>query len=236
MINKIYLGDCLDIIDKIPDNSIDLIVTDPPYIYNMNGGDGFLRKRDKYNKKSKLRNIIDGFNIDLHFTKWKRILKKFNVFIFCSNKQISTIMKWGEDNNYITTLLVWHKTNASPFSNGVWKSDLEFCVHIREKGATFQGKSKDKSKIYISPTEKNKYGHPTEKPLQLIKKYIKLGSNERDVILDPFLGSGTTVNACIDLNRQYIGVEIDEQYYKIAKNREQRAIGNIGLFKNPSIY
>lgn len=140
-------------------------------------------------------------------------------------------MQEGQLNNFYTTLLVWHKTNTVPFANGVFRGDLEFCVHIRESCATFNGNAKEKSKIYISPTEVSKYGHPTEKPLELIKRYIKIGSNENDLVLDPFLGSGTTANACIDLNRRYLGIELNEQYYKIACERVDRAIGNVGLFK-----
>lgn len=131
----------------------------------------------------------------------------------------------------MVSVLVWHKTNTTPFANGVWRSDLEYIVHIRESGATFQGTAKEKSKIYISPTEKSKYDHPTEKPLDLIKKYIKIGSNENNIVLDPFMGSGTTANACIQLDRQFIGYEIDEKYHAVACERVERAKGNFGLFK-----
>ena len=233
MLNKIHLGDSLEIMKKIPDNSIDLIVTDPPYIINGDTNSDTkewrgIKSLDKIKKG--LNHISSGFNINNYFKEWERITKKFNAFIFCSNHQIAGIMNEGQARKYFTTLLVWHKTNTVPFANGVFRGDLEFCIHIRAKGGTFNGNAKEKSKIYISPTEQSKYGHPTEKPLKLIERYIKIGSNQGDVVLDPFLGSGTTVNACINLNRQYIGIEIDEVYHKIACDRRDRAIGNVGLF------
>ena len=233
MNNKIHLGDSLEIMKKIPKNSIDLVVTDPPYIIN---GDTNSETKEWRGVKSLgkikkgLNHIADGFNAKSYFIELERVLKKFNAFIFCSNHQIAELMNEGKNRGYFTTLLVWHKTNTVPFANGVYRGDLEFCIHFRESGATFNGNAKEKSKIYISPTEVSKYGHPTEKPLKLIEKYIKIGSNKNDVVLDPFLGSGTTVNACINLDRQYIGIEIDEKYHNIAKEREQKAKGKWGLF------
>lgn len=162
--------------------------------------------------------ITNGFNVEEVFLEIKRISKKFNMFCFCSNSQISEIMEWGKSQNYIVTLLVWHKKNAPPFANGVWKSDLEFCVHIREKGATFKGKARIKSKLYQSNLVTEKY-HPTTKPLSLIQRYIEIGSNENDIILDPFMGSWTTARACKDLKRNFIGFELEEKYCEIGDRR-----------------
>ena len=234
MINKIHLGDSLEIIKQIPDESIDLIVTDPPYIINGDTNSNTkewrgVKSLDKIKKG--LNHIANGFKVEEYFIEFERLMKKFNAFIFCSNHQIVELMQEGQKRGYFTTLLVWHKTNTVPFANGVFRSDLEYIVHIRESGATFLGNAKEKSRIYISPTEVSKYGHPTEKPIELIKRYIRIGSNENDVVLDPFLGSGTTVQACINLNRQYIGIEIDEKYYQVACERRDKAIGNVGLFK-----
>lgn len=235
LINKIHLGDSLDLLKKVPDNSVDLIVTDPPYVLDTTpNGKTSVKIQTKKLINSTDENIdfiSNGFDVEKHFKEWNRVCKKFNAFIFCSNSQLSEIMKSGESRGFIVTCLVWHKSNSAPFANGVWRSDIEFCVHIRQRGATFKGNAKQKKKVTTMPMEISKYGHPTEKPLELIKKYIEIGSNENDVVLDPFVGSGTTVNACIQLNRQYIAYEINEKYYSIACEREQRAKGNFGLFK-----
>lgn len=229
-LNKIYLGDGLEFTRQLDDNSVDLIVTDPPYeVSNCGGGKGGFSEKTKKLKNS-LNDISDGFDIDLHLSEWERVLKKFNAFIFCSNKQISTLMKWGEDRGYSTTCLIWHKYNAMPLCNGVWNGDIEYCIHIRESGATFQGGIDLKRKVFRESIVKSEYDHPTVKPLELIKKYIQIGSNEGDTVLDPFMGSGTTAHACIHLNRNFIGFEISEKYFNIANDRIQRAYGNTGLF------
>ena len=234
-LNKIYLGDSLELLKQIKDDSVDLIVTDPPYIVDTTTPSEKTSSIKSIGKlwgknENSLVGIDNGFNIDQHLTEWKRVLKKFNAFIFCSNKQISSLMKWGEDNGFVTTCLIWWKYNAPPLCNGNWISDIEYCIHIREKGATFQGNADIKSKVYRNSIVKSEYDHPTVKPLELIKKYILLGSNENDVILDPFCGSGTTVNACIQLKRQYLAYKIEPKYFKIAIDRQNRAIGNVGLF------
>jgi site-specific DNA-methyltransferase (adenine-specific) len=216
--NEIYLGDCLELMKQIPDKSIDCVITDPPYELT-NGGSGISCLKSIGKISNGLADIENGFDIGLAFSEFKRVLKTFNCFVFCSNKQVSKIMSWGEQNGYYTTCLVWHKYNATPFCNGVWKSDIEFIIHIREKGATFKGNAEVKSKVSTLPIETSKYGHPTEKPVKLISKYIQIGTNENDLILDPFLGSGTTAIACYDLKRRYIGIEKCESYYNIAKNR-----------------
>ena len=92
-------------------------------------------------------------------------------------------------------------------------------MHIREKGAVFQGDAKLKCKITKIPNQASKYGHPTEKPLELIKKYVLIGSSEGDLIFDPFMGSGTSAVACKELNRNFIGCEIESKYCEIAEKR-----------------
>jgi len=229
--NKITLGDSLELMKQIPDNSIDLIVTDPPYLLDTTdaGGSTLLDKRASKLRKS-IAFIADGFCVDSHLKEWERISKQFHAFIFCSNKQISDLMKWGEARGYSTHCLVWYKTNATPFCSGTWQPSLEFCIHIREKGSTFQGGVKLKNKCFVSPIEKSKWGHPTEKPSKLIEKYIKVGSNEGDLILDPFAGSGTTGNACVNLKRDFISFEIEPKYQKIAQDRIDQSFGEVGLF------
>ena len=212
----------------MPSNCVDLVVTDPPYeIAIKGGGRGGLGKRPVY-ENGALDKISQGFDIEAVFGEIKRISKKLNLFCFCSNSQLSKIMAWGEANGYYTTCLIWHKYNSVPFANGVWRQDAEFCVHIREKGATFQGDAKLKCKITKIPNQASKYGHPTEKPLELIKKYISIGSNDGDLVFDPFMGSGTTAVACKELNRNFIGCEIESKYCEIAEKRLRETVK--GLF------
>lgn len=120
-------------------------------------------------------------------------------------------------------LLVWCKTNPTPATNNVWLPDLEYCLIFKEKGApNYNDGYELKSKWYVSPINKNDkelYEHPTIKPLDLIKRHILHSTQPNDIVLDCFLGSGTTAVACKETGRRYIGFEIDEEYYKIAVNR-----------------
>lgn len=228
--NQIINADCMDILKQLPDKCIDLVLTDPPYLYKSLGGKGSFLEQNVKKISNDLNDIKDGFDIDAVFTEFKRLTKKFNLFCFCSNSQISSIMNWGEKNKYITNLLIWHKPNVAPFANGVWKQDCEFCVHIRESGAYFEGKAEIKNKVITLPTVSSKWGHPTEKPLKIIERYLTLGSAENDLILDPFSGSGTTAIACHNLKRNFICIEKDIDYYNASVERLKNAQAQLKLF------
>ncbi len=220
MINKIVEGDCLEVMGKLPDNSIDLILTDPPYEYGKFGKINVTYMQGK-KFNTGLDDIKDGFNIDVVFAEFQRLCKKFNLFCFCSNKQISSIMTWGEDKGYSTTLLIWNKQNPAPLCNNVWRQDIEFIVHIKEKGAVFKGDAKIKRKVWTSPIVYFDW-HPTSKPVELLSKYIKIGSNEGDLILDPYAGSSSTAVACQNLNRKFICIEKEKEYVEKSRKRVYR--------------
>lgn len=125
-------------------------------------------------------------------------------------------------NDYLWDLLVWDKTNAIP-TNNVWLSDVEYCLYFREKGIGIPADNYQyKSKWFISginQKDKKEFEHPTIKPLELVKRHILNVTNENDIVLDCFLGSGTTAVACQQTNRRYIGFEINKDYYQIAVDR-----------------
>lgn len=215
-INKIIHGDCLDIIKQLPDKSIDLILTDPPYELNIHGGSGMGAFCERKLIKTKhIDFICHGFDYDTVFSEFVRICKKVNIYLFCSNQQITKIMNWFENKGYLVTLLVWHKTNAVPLVNNKYHSNAEFIICIREKGATFNNLPvADSTKVFSLPYphDKNRF-HPTQKPLNLIEKLVKRKSNEGDLILDCFSGSATTAIACQNLKRNFICIEKDENFY-----------------------
>lgn len=218
-INTVIQGDCLEIMKQIPDKYFDLILTDPPYVLDgQTSGLSNLMSLQKFRSKA-YNDIISGFDINIIFNEFKRILKIFNLFCFCSNKQISEIMNWGEKNNFFTTLLVWHKTNSTPFSNGTWRPDIEFCIHIRGKGASFEGDANLKQKVTSLPANISQFGHPTEKPLSLINKYLHIGAKKGHKVFDPFLGSGTTAVAAKSLGLDWCGCELQPEYVEIANKR-----------------
>jgi len=221
-LDKIYLGDCYDLIKEIPDKSIDLVYTDIPYLFDMVSGGGFLKtpaRKELYKKEFvPISNGIDYKLLD----EFCRVCKKIYVYIWCSKEQILDIGNYFREKGCSFNILVWCKTNPTPFANNTYLPDLEYCLVCREDGTKLNDGMELKSKWYIHKTnvaDKKDYGHPTIKPLPLVKRHILHSTQPNDVVLDAFLGSGTTAVACKELGRQYIGFEINEEYYKIAKDR-----------------
>lgn len=224
--NKIILGDCYQLIKEIPDKSIDCIYTDIPYLY-ANGGQGHSEMCVRTaRKKEELKDISKGIDYSI-LDEFKRVLKKVNIFIWCSKMQLLDIMTWG--GQYNTDLLVWCKTNPTPQTNNIWLPNLEYCVYMREYGVKLNDGYDLKSKFYVSganKSDKDLFNHPTIKPLELVKKHLLHTTQENDIILDPFIGSGTTAVACKEINRQFIGFELNPQWYEVANKRINNETAN----------
>lgn len=235
---RLILGDCLEVMPAL--GKVDAVIMDPPYELSEAGpGKSHfgmsLNKFDSADYKS----IVSGFDIEKVFFAieglfYERETIPFNLFCFCSNKQVSRIMEWNErrQNGRSTTLLVWHKTNAAPFANGVWRGDIEYIVHAKDKGAVFIGGAEEKKKVSEFPIVQDD-AHPTVKPLELIKKYVKICSHRGQTILDPYMGSGTTGIACSKLGRKFIGIELDPTYFDIACRRIEEAYRQPDMFIEP---
>lgn len=220
--NKIIHADSMDILRQLPDKCIDLILTDPPYELNLHGGVGMGAFCERKLIKTKhIDFMAHGFDYDTYFNEFIRICKKVNLYIFCSNQQISKIMSWFETKGYLVNLLTWYKTNAVPLVNKKYHSNAEYIICVRESGATFNNLSVAESTKVFSfpyPTDKDRF-HPSQKPVPLFKILIKRKSNKDDLVLDCFSGSGTTAIACHNLKRNFICIEKDETYYKASVER-----------------
>lgn len=219
IVNKILLGDAYELIKDIPDNSIDLVYTDIPYLH-IKGGTGC---SDLGKQAKKLKDSIEAFNKGIDYSildEFKRVLKKVNMFIWCSDEQIFDILSWAKD--YYFDILPWCKTNPPPYTNNTWLSDVEYCIYIRESNVPFSSDYSLKHKWFVSSTnvsDKVLFEHPTIKPFELVKKHILNVTNEGDIVLDPFCGSGTTPVVCKDINRSFVAFEINPDFYKIAIDR-----------------
>ena len=219
-------GDCAKLLKEIPDKSVDLILTDPPYVFHNSGGGQSALGQRTVTLKNNITFMSDGFDYDQIFSEFMRVCKIPNMLIFCSNAQISSIMGWFErQNGVVVTLLEWVKRNPIPTHNGNYLSDVEYCVFVRGKGATFNNDVpyEYKRKAYIDSLvpSQNRY-HPAQKPLVLLERYLLVHSTEGQTVLDPFMGSGSTGVACAILNRNFIGMEIDDNYFKVATGRINR--------------
>ena len=222
-LNKIHCGDSYEFIKQIPDKSVDCIYTDIPYLYETTsvGGKSALTKRINKVANEYLKDISNGIDYGI-FDQFMRVMKKVNCYIWCSKMQINDIMNYFIQKGFNYEILVWCKTNPTPATNNVWLPDLEYCLYFREKGVRLNDGYELKSKYFTSPInveDKSNFNHPTIKPLELVKRHLLHTTQENDIVLDCFSGSGTTCVACKEIGRQFIGIEIDEKWHKISVDR-----------------
>ena len=222
---ELFKGDCVEKLKNIADNSIDLIVTDPPYLIDTVGGQGSVNsilKLDKsLNDLKKNQDITEGYDIE-EFAKIVDRLQggNINAYFWCNKAQIPEYIRVYVDNMKCKfDILTWHKGNALPTYSNKYLSDTEYCLFFHKgKGHTFPETYED-AKTYwvenINHNDKKLYGHPTIKPLHMIEQLVKNSSKVGDTILDPFMGSGTTGVACVNLERHFIGIELNEDYFNI---------------------
>jgi len=217
-LNKIYNMDCLEGMKLIPDNSIDLVVTDPPYkttSRGSSGGTGGILK-DELNKKGM---VFEHNNIK--FYEWLpelyRVLKEScHAYIMTNNKNLKDMLIEIENAGFsIYKTLIWAKN--SPITNMYYMDSHEYIVFCRKGKAKRINNCGTKSVLNID-NPRNKL-HPTEKPIELMKIFIENSSNENEIVLDPFMGVGSTALACKESNRQFIGFELDKHYCDIANER-----------------
>ena len=215
LINTIQLGDSYELIKQIPDKSIDLILTDPPYDFHC-GAEPAVRP---WGDIIGINNGIDNSILK----EFVRVLKNINIFIWCNKEQIKDYLNFFTEYNVSFEILTWHKTNPTPLIKNTFLPDTEYCLYFREKGKVLLNDGYElKSKYYITSTNndnKDLYKHPTVKPLELVKRHILHTTKENDIVADFFSGSGTTCEAAKELNRRFIGIEIEPKWHKISVNR-----------------
>lgn len=234
-LNKIHLGDCYELIKQIPDKSVDCVYTDIPYlIVAGGGGSSELALRIRKIQHGDIADIVDGIDYEI-LNEFVRVMKKINCFIWCSKMQILDIMNFFDKVGCNFEILTWNKTNPTPQTNNVWLPDIEYCLYFREKGVPLNDGYEIKSKWFlgaINKRDKDLYEHPTIKPLQLVKRHLLHVTQPKDIILDPFMGSGTTAVAARETGRQFIGFEIEPKWHKIACDRVKgiTAAGQYSLF------
>ncbi len=220
------LGDAYKLIKEIPDKSIDLLYTDPPYLHGTGGagGDSELALSIKKYLRDDISHINKGFDKEILETLCDSKFKNgIRAFIWCSNLQVPLLINFFQERKCSFQILVWGKTNPIPTTNGTWLSDLEYCIYASEPGAFKLNDGYDlKSKWYVSKinqNDKKKFLHPTIKPLNLVRRHLLHASNKGELVFDPFLGSGTTAIACANTDRNFLGFEIEEDYFRIIEDR-----------------
>lgn len=212
--------DCLEGMKLLDDKSVDLIVTDPPYGINYQSN----RRNQKFNK-IKMDDSLDWIE-DFIFESY-RVLKSNSAFYCFTRWDVYPTWKSTIENLEfkIKNCLVWHKLESLGGMGdleGSYISNYEFII-FATKGRKILWKNGKKRKYGIfRNTEINspsKLIHPNQKPVSLIIEFINDATNKGDIVLDPFMGSGTTALACIETNRNFIGFEIEKEYYEMANKR-----------------
>lgn len=152
-----------------------------------------------------------------------RVLKKICCFIWCSKAQILPLLNYFvNQKKCLFEILVWNKTNPTPSVNNTFLPDLEYCLFFREKNVPLNNGYDNKHKCYVSPAnkkDKDKFEHPTIKPLEFVIQNLDCVKQKNCIVLDAFMGSGTTAIACKELNLHFIGFELSGKWYKIACDR-----------------
>lgn len=202
--------DCFDIIKKIEDDSIDLILTDPPYGIDLTPQ----RENSKF-KNTKVINDNTLEWLDSYVEDIYRISKNVACF-FCGWQHIDKFKIALEKKFIIKNILIWNKDWFGMGNN--YRPNYEMIILCCKTNLTTPSNNKSNILTYrrLSP---QKLTHSCEKPIDLLSDLISELSKEGDVILDTFMGSGSTIDSAKRLNRKYIGIELDENYFNIAKER-----------------
>lgn len=227
----VLYGDSRDVLKRIPDNSIDFILTDPPYNIGKHSTGKPLPGRSAMNNDVALWDWID-FNPEEWADELVRILKPTgNLFIFTSYNQLGRWYNCLDKKFDTSNFMVWHKTNPAPkiFKAGFLNS-CEMIFTCWNKKHTWNFISQKEmhnfieSPICMRPERLSTPKHPAQKPVAILKKMIEIASNKGDIVLDPFMGVGSTGVAALSLKRKFIGVEKEYEYFEAAKKRIDRLL------------
>lgn len=231
---KLYNEDCIAAMEKISPDTINLIVTDPPY--NLGN---FMKNRDT--NLSKMRDNFFGAAgwDDMGLDEWKKSMDDFfesaakvmkkggTLIMFMAIIKVETIIGLAEKHGfYYKTTGIWHKTNPMPRNMNLhFVNSTEAWIYFtyKTRTGTFNNNGMlihDFIETSVTPNSERKYGkHPTQKPESLLLHFVTILSNKGDWVLDPFMGSGTTGVLAKRTGRNFIGVELDKKYFDMAKSR-----------------
>lgn len=210
---ELYQGDCLKVLPTLKEKSIDLVLTDPPYGMSFQSN----HRKEKH-RKIENDNNLDW--VDFWLKELKRICKQdAHIYFFCSFHNLDVFMKKAKESIGIKNLLVWEKNNTS-------MGDLFGDYAPKYELIVFQNLGKNlndgRHPNILNFNRTNNENHPTEKPTDLMQFLIKKSTNENDTVIDMFMGSGSTGVAAKKLGRNFIGIEMDKNYFEIAKDRIEK--------------
>lgn len=228
---KLIQGDCLEIMKKIPDGSIDLIVTDVPYKTTKRGGtgnSGGMCKTKEFSSGNVFKHNVIKFE-DFMPEFYRTLKEEAHCYIMVNHKNLHNMLDVAKKVGFhFIKSLVWVKDNK--IMGQAYMSQFEYILFFR-KGKFKKINNCGTSDVLVFPNKKlkNEDGknlHDTEKPVNLMKLLIENSTQEGDLVSDPFMGIGGSGVACVETNRNFLGIEIDEKYFQIAKERIEKVKNN----------
>ncbi|SNT15853.1 site-specific DNA-methyltransferase (adenine-specific)/modification methylase [Sphingomonas laterariae] len=216
----LYLGDAREIVPTL--TGIDAVVTDPPYEFVPMGG-GLGGKRQVY-KDIYAEKLHEGFDPDMLLGVAPSLT------VFCAKAQMRRMIEFADTNGFRWNLTTFNKTNPTPLCGANYLPDTEYVFHFW-KGVRLGGTYHDKSRFWVSKASGDSSVHPTIKPVDLMVKLVRVAIDLPDpLILDPFMGSGTTGIACHREGRRFIGIEMNPAHFDTACRRIDDAERQGSLF------
>jgi site-specific DNA-methyltransferase (adenine-specific) len=219
-LNRIYQMDCTEGMKLIPDGSVDLLLTDPPYNVSQKSNFHTMgRKGVDFGEWDKEFNQQDWLEIACN-----KVKKGGSAIIFNDYKNIGEMKEVLENNGFIIKeMLIWKKSNPMPRNRDrLYVTSIEVALWaVKGKGWTFN-RQRDTYENAIFETaivNHKKRIHPTQKPIEVISELVKIHSNENDIVLDCFMGSATTAVAATLNNRKWVGFELETEYIELANKR-----------------
>ena len=216
-LGKLYHGDCLEIMPQL--EPVDLVLTDPPYNASNGNTIGF--------KDKKYRTINEEWdkNFSIEFVD---LLKTDTFLCFCSYHILNKYLKWNKPQQIIH----WVKNNPFPAISKVYTPSVEYIYWFNNKSPYVFNKKYARTDILKSSIccGKERTVHPTQKPLSILNELLLIHSNKNSLVMDCFMGSGTTAVSCEKLNRKWIGIEISEEYCEIAAKRIEQETKQLKLW------
>jgi len=208
-------GDCLERMKEIPSGSVDMILTDPPYGMDFQSNRRVVNAKFAKIANDKSLDWVDQFIDECH----RVMVDNSAMYFFCSWHNIDYFKLAIERKFKLKNMIVWVKNNhGSGDLKGGYAPQHEI-VFYACKGRVLNRGKRLPDIIYADKIASSKLVHPTEKNVSMLETFIKQHSDEDMIVLDPFMGSGTTGVAAKNLSRNFIGIELDDGYFEIAKNR-----------------
>lgn len=220
---KLLNGDCLEIMKQIPNESVDMVLTDPPYLCDYSRHDS----KSRFSKKiaNDENNSANECMIEKYLQECYRIMKDNTaIYCFCNYKKIDFFKQQIETAGFnLKNIIIWDKQrNGMGDLSTTFGYSYEFIIFASKGQPKIRGKriSDVWQFARVKPKEQE---HQNQKPVDLLVQAIEKSSDENSVVFDGFMGSGSTGVACINTNRDFIGIELDENYFNIAKKRIEEA-------------